>query len=95
VTTHEGALPPSGSFASPDSDHLMLHALYTDGDEWVARVVEAQGEAVEGRMSLRWLPRAAQSTDILGENAVSLLMAGNTFSFHANPFEIKTFRLKL
>jgi len=95
VTGHDGELPSSGSFASLDSDHLVLHALYMDGDEWIARVVEAQGEAVDGRMSLRWLPRSSQSTDFLGENAVSLPIDGNTFSFHANPFEIKTFRLKL
>jgi alpha-mannosidase len=94
ATVHSGTLPSSGSFVSLNSEHMMLHALYAEGDKWVLRVVEAQGEAIEGKLSLRWPLRAAHATDFLGENASPLPVIGNTFAFNANPFEIKTFQIE-
>ncbi len=74
--------------------HVMLTALYLDGDQLTARLHEAAGVACDASIWLAGLT-GCRETDALTLDGPSLPVDGETVTFHFKPFQIKTLRMEV
>jgi len=95
----EGNLPSSKSFVKINPPGIIMSCLKRseDADDLIIRVYESKGEKMRADIELDFSVREVVETDLLErpvENSKISLENGK-LSFSINPYEIKTFRLKI
>ena len=96
VKIHSGELPFRHSFLKVSKDNVVVTAFKKSGNELVIRLYEAEGKRME-KVELR-LNRKIDicfETDLIERNKKRIKVEGNSLCFGIEPFEIKTFRLKV
>ena len=95
----EGNLPSSKSFVKINPPGIIMSCLKRseDADDLIIRVYESKGEKMRADIELDFSVKEVVETDLLErpvENSKISLENGK-LSFSINPYEIKTFRLKI
>ncbi len=93
---HSGELSPKHSFLKISKDNVVVTAFKKSGNELVIRLYEAEGKRMEKvELRLNWRIDTCFETDLIERNKTRIKTDGNSLCFGIEPFEIKTFRLKV
>ncbi|HOE65839.1 MAG TPA: glycoside hydrolase family 38 C-terminal domain-containing protein [Candidatus Hydrogenedentes bacterium] len=86
----EGTLPPVGSFAEVDAEHVILETIKCaeDSDAIIVRLYEAYGQ--RGYVTLRFAraPKRMFECDLLEENDMPLDVKDNAVELYMTPYKI-------
>jgi alpha-mannosidase len=84
------------SFMQVDCAHVIVETVKPaeDGDGLIVRLYEAHNQRGCGRLSFVSPILSAQECNLLEQHIHDASYEGNVLSFQANPFEIKTYRLR-
>jgi len=90
-----GSLPAVASWLAPAAANVVVAAVKEadDGHGLIVRLYEAAGIATQTVLHCGFALAAAEATDLIEENAVSLETAGRGLRLAFRPFEILTLRL--
>jgi alpha-mannosidase len=94
---HAGAMPKLRSFLDVSNPHVVVSALKPSrGGEVAVRVYEAAGQPARSvRMHFARTVAAARAANLIEDPGEPLPVRDNAVSFDLQPYEIKTFRLRL
>jgi alpha-mannosidase len=92
-----GEKATDGSFITLTADNMTLEAVKKceDEDAYIIRMVEKTGRNVDAEVSFFAPLTYAAECDLIERNDVPIEYSGNTIKFHASPFEIKNFKVKI
>ena len=85
------------SFMEVDCAHVVVETVKPaeDGDGLIVRLYEAHNQRGQGTLTFISPLLSIQECNLLEEQINDVRCQGNTFSFHVEPFEIKTYRVHL
>ena len=66
-----------------------------DEDAYIIRMVEKKGRSVDASVKFFAPLTYAAECDLIERNDVSVDFDGDTINFHATPFEIKNYKVKI
>ena len=93
---HSSGLPPRHSFLKVSKNNVVVTAFRGSGNDLVIRLYEAEGKRIEKvELRLNWKIDTCFETDLIERNKKRIKVEGNSLCFNMEPFEIKTFRLKV
>lgn len=93
---HPGELPSKHSFLRLSKDNVVVTAFKKSGNDLAIRLYEAEGKRIEKvELWLKWRIDICFETDLIERNKKRIRAEGNSLCFGIEPFEIKTFRLKV
>jgi len=96
VKIHSGELPSKHSFLKVSKDNVVVTAFKKNGNDLMVRLYEAEGKRMEKvELKLNWKIDTCFETDLIERNKSRIKTDGNSLGFNMEPFEIKTFRLKV
>ena len=96
VKIHSGELPSRHGFLKVSKDNVVVTAFKKSGNDLVVRLYEAEGKGAEKvELWLNWRIDICFETDLIEKNKSRIKTDGNSLCFNMEPFEIKTFRLKV
>jgi alpha-mannosidase len=92
---HGGALPPMWSLVETDAPGLVIDTVKKaeDSDAIVVRTYESHGGRTEARLKFYAPPSSVTECDLMEENDVPVDLNGNTVTFEAKPWEIRSFKV--
>ena len=93
----EGELGADKSFITLASDSMTLEAVKKceEEDAYIIRMVEKKGKSVDASVKFFAPLTYAAECDLIERNDVPVEFDGDTISFHATPFEIKNYKVKI
>ena len=93
----EGELGADNSFITLTSDSMTLEAVKKceDEDAYIIRMVEKKGRSVDASVKFFAPLTYAAECDLIERNDVPVDFDGDTINFHATPFEIKNYKVKI
>ena len=93
----EGELGADKSFITLTSDSMTLEAVKKceEEDAYIIRMVEKKGKSVDASVKFFAPLTYAAECDLIERNDVPVEFDGDTISFHATPFEIKNYKVKI
>ncbi len=97
---HIGSLQPSNSFFKSEPNDVAISAIKKseEGDGYVIRVVETEGNPVNATISLPWNPVKIVETNLIEDEIKStspVKLDENKLSFNLGKYEIKTLKIFL
>ena len=92
-----GELGNVNSFITLTADNMTLEAVKKceEEDAYIIRMVEKKGKSVDASVKFFAPLTYAAECDLIERNDVPVDFDGDTISFHATPFEIKNFKVKI
>jgi len=95
--SHSGDAAARGSFASVDTEHVLLDTVKKaeDSDEMILRLYEAYGARGAVTLTLERPVRRAVETNLLEDEEGELAIDGSTVVLSVKPFEVKTVKVQL
>jgi hypothetical protein len=95
IKTDQFRLPLCKSFIDIDCANLMLSAFYMEGNNYIMRLWECNGEYGTATIATPVYPIKAQAEDFIGNVFIekNIKVEGNKLSFDVSPYEIITLRL--
>ncbi len=93
----EGEMGADRSFITLTSDSMTLEAVKKceEEDAYIIRMVEKKGRSVDASVKFFAPLTYAAECDLIERNDVPVDFDGDTISFHATPFEIKNYKVKI
>ena len=94
----EGEMGADNSFITLTSDSMTLEAVKKceeEEDAYIIRMVEKKGRSVDASVKFFAPLTYAAECDLIERNDVPVDFDGDTISFHATPFEIKNYKVKI
>ena len=93
----DGELGADKSFITLASDSMTLEAVKKceEEDAYIIRMVEKKGKSVDASVKFFAPLTYAAECDLIERNDVPVDFDGDTISFHATPFEIKNYKVKI
>lgn len=85
------------SFITLTAENMTLEAVKKceEEDAYIVRMVEKTGRSTDAEVSFFAPLTYAAECDLIERNDVPVEYSGNTIKFHATPFEIKNFKVKI
>ena len=93
----KGEMGADNSFITLTSDSMTLEAVKKceEEDAYIIRMVEKKGRSVDASVKFFAPLTYAAECDLIERNDVPVDFDGDTISFHATPFEIKNYKVKI
>jgi alpha-mannosidase len=97
ISTHPGSLPSRWGLLEVSQNNVVVSALKPgEGGAVVVRVYEAAGRKADGvKIKVSAGVASAQESNLMEDAGGAIQVSDNAFQFSLQPFEIKTFKLKL
>lgn len=94
---HEGSLPAMFSLVRIDSDNVIMEVVKKaeDGEDIVIRLYECYNRRNMVNLTFFKELTSVWECDLLENNIKTVCIEGNKFMFQINPYEIKTFKIKI
>lgn len=94
---HEGTLPKELSFISVDCENVIIEAVKKseDSDELIIRLYECFNRRTTVNVSFYKELEKVHECDLMEKEIEKIKVCGNSFEFEINPYEIRTFKLKV
>jgi alpha-mannosidase len=94
--SHAGKAASRGSFASVDTDHVLVDSVKKaeDSGEVILRLYEAYGARGSVTLTLEQQVQRAVETNLLEDEEGELATDGRTVSLFVKPFEVKTVKVR-
>jgi len=95
--SHEGTLPASFSLVEIDCENVIIEVIKKaeDSEDIIIRLYECFNKKTNARLSFFKEISAVWECDLLENNIAKLETKDNWFKFLINPYEIKTFKLRV
>ncbi|MBN2359243.1 MAG: alpha-mannosidase [Deltaproteobacteria bacterium] len=95
VDSHDGVLPPQGSFVDVTPDNVIVTALKRaeDGDAYVLRCYEYLGRAAVARIRLPRPVASASEVNLIEDPVAACDATGDSIAFEIGPHEIRSFKV--
>ena len=87
----------SNSFITLTADNMTIEAVKKceEEDAYIIRMVEKKGKSVDATVKFFAPLTYATECDLIERNDEPVAYEGDSISFHATPFEIKNFKVKI
>lgn len=97
TTAHAGPLPPTYSFVQVHGAGVVLEALKKaeTSDDVIVRLVERHGGSGTVQVSFAGEIQEAQEVNLMEREATPVTWQGHGLSYQVNPYEIRTFKVRL